>query len=114
MRLLKYKNMAQFYRKGVDIYNADNNQKIGATDWQKNWTGRATEVKAPADPFSGDVKFTLNPDYNPNDPNVNRYIPIGVVANSTPATLGLPKASDKGGVSVIEPLAGQNPTVSVV
>jgi len=37
----------KFYRIGVDIYDASTNQKIGATDWNSNWSGKATEVAAP-------------------------------------------------------------------
>jgi len=101
-----------FYRQGVDIYNASNNQKIGATDWAKNWTGRATEVKAPTVPTGG--SFQLNPNYNPNDQNVNRYIPAEQSANSTPIAIGLPQNKQSGGVSIVDPFAGKNPTVSVI
>ncbi len=40
----------QIYRIGVDIYNATTNQKIGATDWANNWSGKSDvqEIAAPA------------------------------------------------------------------
>jgi len=108
--------MAQtFYRQGVDIYNASNNQKISETDWAKNWTGRAQEVTAPQ---SG--RFSLNLNYDPNNPNVNRYVPV--TTGSTPATVGIgggtpiaqsqPKTEPK--VEVIDPFANQKVNVSVI
>lgn len=37
----------QIYRIGQDIYNASNNQKIGSTEWKRDWSGKpdVTEVK---------------------------------------------------------------------
>lgn len=37
----------QFYRIGADIYDAATNRKLGLAEWNQDWTGRATEVKAP-------------------------------------------------------------------
>lgn len=37
----------QFYRVGSDIYDASTNRKLGPTEWNNEWTGRATEVSAP-------------------------------------------------------------------
>jgi hypothetical protein len=103
--------MAQtFYRQGADIYNASSNQKIGATDWQKNWTGRATEVKAPT-PSTG--VHALNPNYDPNNPLIDRYIPT-TVANSTPAMIGGGAPASNGGVTVIDPFKNDNTKVSVI
>lgn len=39
-----------FYRKGVDIYDASTNQRIGPADWMNNWSGRSVEVAAPSAP----------------------------------------------------------------
>lgn len=39
----------QFYRKGTDIYEAGTNRYIGATEWGRDWSGKATETTAPAD-----------------------------------------------------------------
>jgi len=40
----------QIYRVGADIYDASTNQKIGATDWTNNWSGKSDvqEIAAPA------------------------------------------------------------------
>lgn len=37
----------QFYRVGIDIFEVGTNRRIGSTEWNKDWTGRATEVVAP-------------------------------------------------------------------
>jgi len=37
----------QFYRKGIDIYEAGTNRHIGPTEWNRDWDGKATEVAAP-------------------------------------------------------------------
>ena len=36
-----------FYRQGINLINASTGQRITGTDWEANWTGRATEVSAP-------------------------------------------------------------------
>lgn len=38
----------QFYRIGSDIFEAGTNRKLGPTEWNNDWTGRATEVAAPS------------------------------------------------------------------
>jgi len=38
----------QFYRVGADIFEAGTNRKIGPTEWNRDWSGKATEVQAPA------------------------------------------------------------------
>ena len=40
----------QFYRVGGDIYEAGTGRKLGPTEWNRDWTGRATEVTAPEEP----------------------------------------------------------------
>lgn len=42
-------NAKTFYRVGADIYNAATKTKISSTEWERDWTGRATEVAVPTD-----------------------------------------------------------------
>lgn len=59
----------QFYRVGKDIYDASTNQRITSPDWEANWTGRASEVAAPAKPtlvYNGQ-------NISPQDPNYETY-----------------------------------------
>jgi hypothetical protein len=37
----------QYYAVGQDLYEAGTNRYIGATEWGRDWTGRATKVEAP-------------------------------------------------------------------
>jgi len=37
----------QFYRVGTDIYESGTNRKIGPTEWNRDWSGKAAEVAAP-------------------------------------------------------------------
>lgn len=39
----------QFYRIGGDIFEAGTGRHIGPTEWNRDWTGRAQEVSAPAE-----------------------------------------------------------------
>lgn len=39
----------QFYRIGKDIFEAGTGRHIGPTEWNRDWTGRAQEVAAPAE-----------------------------------------------------------------
>ncbi len=38
----------KFYRIGADIYEAGTDRRIGPTEWGRDWSGKATEVSAPA------------------------------------------------------------------
>ena len=40
----------EFYRRGVDIFEAGTDRRIGSTEWGKDWTGQATEISAPTQP----------------------------------------------------------------
>jgi len=60
-----------FYRIGQDIYDASTNQKIGATDWTNNWSGKATEVDAPTTPTTPTTPVIPTP-----TPTSNTYIPF--------------------------------------
>lgn len=37
----------QFYRVGGDIYDASTGRQLGPTEWERDWSGKATEVQAP-------------------------------------------------------------------
>jgi hypothetical protein len=39
--------MKQFYRQGEKIYEAGSNRYIDYPEWQKDWSGKSTEVSAP-------------------------------------------------------------------
>lgn len=65
----------QIYRIGTDIYDASTNQKIGATDWANNWSGKSdvVEIAAPtqagtqSETQGGTTQGTTQPEINPAD-----------------------------------------------
>jgi hypothetical protein len=76
--------MAQkFYRKGKDIHEAGTNRYIGSTEWEKKWTGRATEVDAPVEEVQQDPlpEKSIGPELNSDppvildDPSTERSLP---------------------------------------
>lgn len=52
-------NQKQFYRSGQDIYEAGTNRYIGATEWGRDWSGKAAEVSAPKMPEVKPAESTL-------------------------------------------------------
>jgi len=98
----------QFYRIGQDIYNASDNIKIGATDWQNNWaTSGAKEVNA-ATLYSPDGKAQvvgvgtpqasrlLSSGYSLSKPSTNS-ITTDSLADATPLDIPEPKPVITGG-----------------
>lgn len=88
----------QFYRIGGDIFEVGTGRKIGPTEWNSTWSGRATEVKAPPDPNNPDMTNwsdtqrtawgafvdyissmksqgkTVNPNITVDDATINRFM----------------------------------------
>ena len=57
----------EFYRKGIDIYDASTNQRITSPDWEANWTGRATEIDTPTSGESAFQEATGGPPTSQDD-----------------------------------------------
>jgi len=59
----------QFYRVGGDIFEAGTGRHIGPTEWNRDWTGRATEVTAPKT-----EEIIVDPAFTSSDPAVQARI----------------------------------------
>jgi len=92
----------QFYRIGQDIYNASDNIKIGATDWQNNWaTSGAKEIKA-ATLYSPEGKSQI---VGVGTPEASRLLGTGYSLNK-PTDTGIITADSLGDGATLIDLGG--------
>jgi hypothetical protein len=71
----------QFYRIGQDIYEAGTNRYISATEWEREWSGRAVEVPPPPN-VSTSISATPSPTITAQDIEARRKAAHDICNNS--------------------------------